>query len=144
MVLQWRMLSSDSRDMENSWFPDWGIYSVSLPTYIHVLEIKYDSLWRNLFCPVAVHSWSWPATECLPVCAHMMWSDPHQVWCGCVGSMSPVWYGQACIGSNVDMWGQWVTGVTLITLCSLSLCSLYCSFCCIVIAQCAWASHWQA
>src|SRR5258708_19525745 len=30
----------------------WGTYSVSPPTYIHVLEIKYDILRSKPFCPV--------------------------------------------------------------------------------------------
>ena len=76
----------------NVWFPDWGTYSVSPPTYIHVLEIKSDIHRKNCSMLLAVHPWYWPTMVCLFV---------------------PIWHGWACIGSDVAVWGWWVTGVTV-------------------------------
>src|SRR5258708_22416721 len=65
----------------------WGTYSVSPPTYIHVLEIKYDILRSKPFHPVGglFLISACPVHPYIPI---MMWSDPHWVQCGCAGSMS--------------------------------------------------------
>ncbi len=89
------------KDVENSWFPNWGTYSVSSPTYIHVLEIKYDILWSKLFCPagglflISAH----PVYPYIPI---MMWLDLHWVQCRCTGLMShgcEHWVWHRCAGS---------------------------------------------
>ena len=89
------------KDMENSWFPDWGTYSVSPPTYIHVLEIKYDIWWSKPFHPVgslfliSAH----PVYLYIPI---MMCSDLHWVQCRCAGLMShgcEHWVRHGCAGS---------------------------------------------
>jgi len=72
----------------NVWFPDWGTYSVSPPTYIHVLEIKSDIHRKDHSMLLVVHPWCWPAMVCLSIHTCMMWSDLHQVRCGCAGLMS--------------------------------------------------------
>ncbi len=90
----WRdaKISQTQEMWSNNQFPDWGTYSVSPPTYIHVLEIKYDIHRRNCSVLLVVCPWYQPTTVCLPVV--------------------PIWCGWTCIGSDADVQGWWVTGVT--------------------------------
>ena len=84
--------SQTQETWNNVWFPDWETYSVSPPTYIHVLEIKSDIYRKNHSMLLAVHPWYQPTTVC---------------------PFIPIWCGWTCIRSDAAVRGWWVTGVTL-------------------------------